>query len=164
MRPWLFLVFFIGTTHTFAQEPGEGRLLTSRNFITRDTLTKDSFYFIKNDTLTRFKIGKLQALDHCSSYSIIREVYKKEHTLYRQFSTKTIKLYSTCTSLVSDRVYCLRLIQFKLRKETVTLTMVDSDEKKLKVRLTVKDDFETRLKNKLDAFVTRVECNVIKVE
>ena len=162
MRP-LLIVIFIGVS--LARVFAQNEILKNSTGHVTDTLDNNSLFFIKNDTLTRFLVGKAQSTDHCSSFSIVRQQYKKEQDGFHQLGTRTIVISSKCSNLwKEDNVYCLRLIDFKLRKETVHIAIVDSDDNKLKTRLNGDNDFELQLKDKVDKFIGKVECNGVRIE
>jgi hypothetical protein len=162
MRPLLIIIFIgVSLTRVFAQT----EILGNGDGHVTDTLDDNSLSFVKNDTLTRFLIGKAQSTDHCSSFSIIRKQYKKEQVGFRQLETRTIVINTKCSNLWNeDNVYCLRLVEFKLRKGTVNIAIVDSDDKKMKTRIKGDNDFEFQLKDKVDKFISKVECNGVRIE
>lgn len=163
MRPLLIIIIFLGVcwTQAFAQNA----ILKNSEGHPTDTLDDKSLFFIKHDTLTRFLIGKVQTTDHCSSFSIIRQKYKKEQGGFRQLGTRTIVISNRCSNLLNvDNVYCLRLVDFKIIKETVKITIADSNDKKLRTKLKGDKDFEIHLKDKIVKFISNVECNVVRIE
>ncbi len=161
MRP--LLVIFIGLCWT--QAFSQNAILKNNEGHPTDTLYNNSLFFIKHDTLTRFLIGKVQTTDRCSSFSIIRQKYIKEQDGFHQLGTRTIVISNRCSNLLTaDNVYCLRLVDFKIIKETVKIAIADSNDKKLRTKLKGDKDFEIQLKNKIDKFVSKVECNVVRIE
>jgi hypothetical protein len=162
MRPLLIIIFTgISLTRVFAQN----EVLKNSDGHLTDTLDGNSLFFIKNDTLTRFLLSKAQSTDHCSSFSIVRQQYKKGQDGFRQLGTRTIVISTKCSNLWNeDNVYCLRLADFKLRKGTVNIAIVDSYEKKLRARIKGNNDFEFQLKDKVDRFISKVECNGVRIE
>ena len=166
----LLIIIFIGviSIEAFSQKTivldHDRLILKSKDGIITDTLDSNSFYTIKNDTLTRFLIGKSSSTDQCSSFSIIRELYKKENYGFGQFGTRTIRIISKCSSLWNEDPFCLRLGKFKVSNGTVHAVITDSDDKKLRVKLEGDKNFEIRLKNKVDTFISRSECNGVRIE
>jgi len=141
-------------------------ILLNSSGLAIDTLNKKSFYFIKNDTLTRFLIGKSHSPDQCSSFSVVRQQFKKEKNGFEQFGTRKIVLGSKCSSLWSEEssIYCLRLADFRLNAQTVSITIIDSNDKKIKARVEGNHNFEIQLKEKMDKFISNVECNDVRIE
>jgi len=162
----LWIILFIGVTlGTLAQTDKDRLILRSKNGIVTDTLTDNSFYFIKNDTLTRFLIAKSSSPDNCSSFSIMRELYKNDNSGFEQLVTRTIRINSKCSSLWSnDAPYCIRLEDFKLTKGTARFTLIDSNDKKLKIKIIGDNDFEIYLKDKVDKFIDNAKCNGVRIE
>lgn len=161
----LLIVFILGacTLNVLSQER---LLLTNPDGHMTDTVDMGSRDFIKKDTLTRFLLGKSFSPDRCSSFSIVRKQYVKEQDGFRQFSTKTIKVDSKCSSLWrdGDDVYCLHLGKFEVRNGTVRILITDSDEKKLRATLKANRDFENRLKDRINKFINRSDCNGVRIE
>jgi hypothetical protein len=163
MKPFLIVVFVcVILNDVFSQE---SLILRDVSGYPTDTLGAGSLFFIRNDTLTRFVISKGSSPDHCSTFSIARGRYLKGDDGFRQLGIKTIVIGSKCSSLWSeDKIYCLRLEKFKISKYTVSLTITDSNDQKLRARLKGGNDFETQLKDKVDNFINSVDCNGVTVE
>jgi hypothetical protein len=166
----VLIIFLIGISsiRTFSQENiasefNSGILKTKGELVT-DTLDNKSLYIIKRDTLTRLLIEKSSSTDRCSSFSIIRELYKKEKNGFKRVKARRISIGSKCTSLWSNNVYCLRLIKFKFKNGKVHIIITDSNVKKLKTRLRCDNNFEIQLKTQLDKFINNIECNGVQVE
>jgi len=66
--------------------------------------------------------------------------------------------------LWNEDPFCLRLDKFKVNNGTVHAVITDSDDKKVRVKLEGDKNFETRLKDKVDTFFSRSECNGVWIE
>lgn len=165
----LAIIFFIGLVSIDARSQNSIDQIVLKNETGQitDTLNNNSFFLVRNDTLTRFSIGLALSPDHCKSFSIIREWYKKEDPGFRQLGVKKIKIYSKCSNLWTqdeNGAYCLQLSNFQLKNEIAKITITDSNDKKLKVKLVCDNSFEVLLKEKVNMFMDKTECNDVQIE
>ena len=163
MRIFLSILFVsVSLIGTLAQERV---VISGKDGQNIDTLDNRSIYSIKGDTLTRFIRAKSHSPDQCSSFSLIREQHTREGKEFRHLRTRKIVIMSTCSSLLTDdNAYCLQLVDFKLNNGTAKIVLADSNDRKLRTKIKVDNNFEIRLKAKVDKFIDRQDCNGVRIE